>query len=151
MATVEELVNNLYEMVQDAGAVPFTDKCMLERDHVLDMLDELRVSLPADLKMAQDIVEKRNELIAAGKREADAMKQEEAAHTMVSETEVVKAARAKAKEILGNAEIQARELRKVANDYCEDILKRTEESVTLGLGEVKKARQRFRDLASKNQ
>ena len=109
MATVEELVNNLYEMVQDAGAVPFTDKCMLERDHVLDMLDELRVSLPADLKMAQDIVEKRNELIAAGKREADAMKQqaEEAAHTMVSETEVVKAARAKAKEILGNAEIQA--------------------------------------------
>ena len=70
---------------------------------------------------------------------------------MVSETEVVKAARAKAKEILGNAEIQARELRKVANDYCEDILKRTEESVTLGLGEVKKARQRFRDLASKNQ
>ena len=153
MATVEELVNNLYEMVQDAGAVPFTDKCMLERDHVLDMLDELRVSLPADLKMAQDIVEKRNELIAAGKREADAMKQqaEEAAHTMVSETEVVKVARAKAKEILGNAEIQARELRKVANDYCEDILKRTEESVTLGLGEVKKARQRFRDLASKNQ
>ena len=153
MATVEELVNNLYEMVQDAGAVPFTDKCMLERDHVLDMLDELRVSLPADLKMAQDIVEKRNELIAAGKREADAMKQqaEEAAHTMVSETEVVKAARAKAKEILGNAEIQTRELRKVANDYCEDILKRTEESVTLGLGEVKKARQRFRDLASKNQ
>ncbi len=47
MATVEELVNNLYEMVQDAGAVPFTDKCMLERDRVLDMLDELRVSLPA--------------------------------------------------------------------------------------------------------
>ena len=76
MATVEELVNNLYEMVQDAGAVPFTDKCMLERDRVLDMLDELRVSLPSDIKMAQDIVEKRNELIAAGKREADALKKQ---------------------------------------------------------------------------
>lgn len=93
MATVEELVNNLYEMVQDAGAVPFTDKCMLERDRVLDMLDELRVSLPSDIKMAQDIVEKRNELIAAGKREADALKKqaEESARVMVSETEVVKA------------------------------------------------------------
>lgn len=153
MATVEELVNNLYEMVQDAGAVPFTDKCMLERDRVLDMLDELRVSLPSDLKMAQDIVEHRNDLIAAGKREADALKKqaEETARTMVSETEVVKAARVKAKEILGSAEIQARELQKAANDYCEDTLKRTEESVALGLEEVRKARQRFRALASKNQ
>ncbi len=103
--------------------------------------------------MAQDIVEKRNELIAAGKREADALKKqaEEAARTMVSETEVVKAARAKAKEILVNAETQSRELHKAANMYCEDTLKRTEESVALGLEEVKKARQRFRDLASKNQ
>ncbi|MBS7225060.1 MAG: hypothetical protein KH050_06915 [Clostridiaceae bacterium] len=153
MATVEELVNSLYEMVQDAGAVPFTDKCMLERDHVLDMLDELRVSLPSDIKMAQDIVEKRNELIAAGKREADALRKqaEEAARTMVNETEIVKAARMKAKEIMVNAETQSRELQKAANMYCEDTLKRTEESVALGLEEVKKARARFRDLASKNQ
>ncbi|MBS6547033.1 MAG: hypothetical protein KH319_06610 [Butyricicoccus pullicaecorum] len=153
MATVEELVNSLYEMVQDAGAVPFTDKCMLERDRVLDMLDELRVSLPSDIKMAQDIVEKRNELIAAGKREADALRKqaEEAARTMVNETEIVKAARMKAKEIMVNAETQSRELQKAANMYCEDTLKRTEESVALGLEEVKKARARFRDLASKNQ
>ena len=146
MATVEELVNSLYEMVQDAGAVPFTDKCMLERDRVLDMLDELRVSLPSDIKMAQDIVEKRNELIAAGKREADALRKqaEEAARTMVNETEIVKAARMKAKEIMVNAETQSRELQKAANMYCEDTLKRTEESVALGLEEVKKARARFR-------
>lgn len=149
MAAVEELVNSLYEMVQDAGSVPFTDKCMIERDRVLDMLDELRVSLPADLKMAQDIVEKRNELIAAGKREADALRKqaEEAARQMVSETEIVKASKAKAKEILGNAEIQARELHRVANEYCEDTLKRTEEAVALGLEEVKKARQRFKNIA----
>ena len=153
MATAEELVNNLYEMVQDAGAVPFTDKCMLERDHVLDMLDELRVALPADLKMAQDIVEKRNELIAAGKREADAMRKqaEDAAQTMVSETEVVRAARAKAKEIAGNAEIRARELREAASAYCDDVLKRTEESMTVNLGEVQKARQRFRELATRTE
>lgn len=149
MATVEELVNSLYEMVQDAGSVPFTDKCMLERDHVLDMLDEVRVSLPSDLKMAQDIVEKRNELIAAGKREVEALKKqaEEAARVMVSETEIVRAARTKSKEIIGNAEIQARELRKVANEYCEDTLKRTEEAVAIGLEEVKKARSRFKSLA----
>ena len=151
MATVEELVNNLYEMVQDAGAVPFTDKCMLERDRVLDMLDELRVSLPSDLKMAQDIVEKRNELIAAGKREADALKKqaEEAARTMVSETEVVKAARAKAKEIVMHAEGQANDLQKAASEYCEDMLKRTEDAVAVGLEDVRKARASFRELSKR--
>ena len=79
-------------MVQDAGAVPFTDKCMLKRDHVLDMLDELRVSLPSDIKMAQDIVEKRNELIAAGKRDRCAQKagRRRLRVTMVNETEMVR-------------------------------------------------------------
>ena len=47
----------------------------------------------------------------------------------------------------GNAEIQARELRRVANEYCEDTLKRTEEAVALGLEEVRKARQRFKSIA----
>ena len=47
----------------------------------------------------------------------------------------------------GNAEIQARELRRVANEYCEDTLKRTEEAVALSLDEVRKARQRFKSIA----
>ena len=62
----------------------------------------------------------------------------------MSETEIVQQARRKAKEILGNAEIQARELRRVANEYCEDTLKRAEEAVALSLDEVKKARSRFK-------
>ena len=119
MATLEELINSMYDMVQDAKNMPLSsDKCVLERDRLLDMLDELRAQLPADIKMAQDIVEKRNELIAAGKREAETLrkKAEDAARQMISETEIVVAARKRAKEIVGNAEIQARELRRVANE-----------------------------------
>ncbi|WP_087065394.1 hypothetical protein [Intestinibacillus massiliensis] len=147
VAALDEVVNSLYQMVQDAWAVPLGgDKCVIERDRALDLLDELRVNMPADVKMAKDIVEKRNELIAAGKREAEAIRKqaEEAARQQVSETEIVQQARRKAKEILGNAEIQARELRRVANEYCEDTLKRAEEAVALSLDEVKKARSRFK-------
>lgn len=150
VAALEELVNSLYEMVQDAWAVPLGgEKCVIERDRALDMLDELRVNLPSDLKMAKDIVEKRNELIAAGKREAEAIRKqaEEAARQQINETEIVQQARRKAKEIIGNAEIQARELRRVANEYCEDTLKRAEETVALSLDEVKKARTRFKATA----
>ena len=143
MATLEELINRMYDMVQDAKGIPLAgEKCIVERDHMLDMLDELREALPNDLQQAQEIVAKRSEMLASGKRQA-----EEDARQMVSETEIVVAARRKAKEVQGNAEIQARELRRVANEYCEDTLKRTEEAVALGLEEVRKARQRFKSIA----
>ena len=125
MATLDELINRMYDMVQDAKGIPLAgEKCILERDHMLDLL-------------------------ASGKREAEAIrrKAEEDARQMVSETEIVVAARKKAKEVQGNAEIQARELRRVANEYCEDTLKRTEEAVALSLDEVRKARQRFKSIA----
>ncbi len=147
MAQLEELVNSLYNMVQDAWAMPLGgEKCVIERDRALDLLDELRTNLPGELRMAQDIVDKRNDLVAAGKREAEAIRKqaEESARIQVSEAEIVQAARRKAKEILGNAEIQARELRRAANEYCEDTLKRAEESVALSLEEVKHARMRFK-------
>lgn len=62
---------------------------------MLDLLDELRSTLPNDLQAAQDIVAKRNDLLASGKREAEAIrrKAEEDARQMVSETEIVVAAR----------------------------------------------------------
>ena len=144
MATLDELINRMYDMVQDAKGIPLAgEKCILERDHMLDLLDELRSTLPNDLQAAKDIVEKRNDLLASGKREAEAIrrKAEEDARQMVSETEIVVAARKKAKEV------QARELRRVANEYCEGTLKRTEEAVALSLDEVRKARQRFKSIA----
>ena len=149
MATLEELINRMYDMVQDAKGIPLAgEKCIVERDHMLDMLDELREALPNDLQQAQEIVAKRSEMLASGKRaEAIRRQAEEDARQMVSETEIVVAARRKAKEVQGNAEIQARELRRVANEYCEDTLKRTEEAVALGLEEVRKARQRFKSIA----
>ena len=120
MATLEELINRMYDMVQDAKGIPLAgEKCIVERDHMLDMLDELREALPNDLQQAQEIVAKRSEMLASGKREAEAIRRqaEEDARQMVSETEIVVAARRKAKEVQGNAEIQARELRRVANEH----------------------------------
>ena len=67
--TLEELVNSLYDMVQDAWAIPLgADKCVIEREKALDILDEIRETMPQDLKMARDIVERRNDVLAAAKR-----------------------------------------------------------------------------------
>ena len=69
---IEDMINALYDMVQDARALPLgADKCILERDKVLDMLDEIIAQLPAELKQSRTIVESRNELIGQARREAE--------------------------------------------------------------------------------
>lgn len=150
MSTIEQLIAEMDAMVQDAKGLPWSgEKCFIERDRMLDLIDKIREAIPTELHKAHEVLEKKNELLNAGAREAEAIrrKAEEEARQMVSETEIVVAARRKAKEVQGNAEIQARELRRVANDYCEDTLKRTEEAVALSLEEVRKARQRFKSVA----
>ena len=59
---IEDIISALYDMVQDARALPLgADKCILERDKVLDMLDEVIAQLPVELKQARTIVESRND------------------------------------------------------------------------------------------
>ncbi len=150
-AALEEMIDELFSMIQDAKSVPLSsDKCIIERERALDVLEELRASLPSDLKMAKDIVEKRNDVIAAGKREAETLKAQadEYVKKVVNQQNVVQEANRRAAELVGNAEIQSRELRRVANEYCEDTLKRAEETVMLALDEIKNAHKKFRTLAA---
>ena len=61
---IEEIITTLYEMVQDAWSLPLgNEKCVVERDKVLDLLDEISNQLPGELKQAKTIVESRNEVI----------------------------------------------------------------------------------------
>ena len=69
---IEEIITSLYEMVQDAWSLPLgAEKCVLERDKVLDLLDEISNQLPGELKQAKTIVESRNEVITNAKHEAE--------------------------------------------------------------------------------
>ena len=69
--TMEDILNALYDLIQDARNAPLSaDKCVVERDKVLDMLDEVMSKLPAELKQSRTIVDSRNDLIAQARREA---------------------------------------------------------------------------------
>ncbi len=139
---IDELINTLYELVDEAMAVPLSDKCIVERGKVLDMLEEIRANLPSDLKMAREIVEKRNEVITAGKREYDTkIKQaEELAKQKVNEHDIVVEARKRAAEIVETAENRSKELMKAASSYCDDAMKRTEASIDETLDQIKNTR-----------
>ena len=142
MATgVEELLDMLFEMIDEAKSMPLSsDKCILERDKALDLLDEIRAQFPMELAEAKKLIAARTEYIASAKRE-------EKARQMVSEDELLAQTKQKANELMRTAEERSRDLRKAANDYCEDALRRTEEAVAEAYDEIKKSRARFRALA----
>ena len=146
---IEELITKLYDMVQDARSLPLgADKCIVERDKVLDMLDEISNQLPGELKQAKTIVDSRNELIA--KREAEGLVRQAQAQAkqLVSQEATYKEAQAHAEEMIRTAQAKIKELKQVTNDYVDDSLKRTEEAIAEALGEIRESRSRFRKLVS---
>lgn len=152
MATrVEELIEILYEMVDEAKNVPLmATQCMLDRDRILDLIEEIRAQFPPELAEARKLVASRSEYVAAAKREAELTlkRAQQDAARMVEEDTVLLQSRQMAADVMRTAEEESRNLRRSANDYCEDALRRTEEAVTEACEEIKKSRAKFCAAAS---
>ena len=151
---VLELVEMLYTMVTEAWGVPLgNEKCIVERDKVLNLLDEIKAQLPSEVAEARRLVNARDEFINNAKREAESIRKsaEARAREMVEEQEIVRAARTRSNELLTQAESRTRELYRVANEYVDDALRRTEEAINSALSEVRQSRTNFRAAAGNGQ
>ena len=143
----EHLIDMLYDMVNDAKNAPLSsDKCIIDRDAALDLLDEIRAGLPAELKRAQDLIQAKEDYVNSAKREVGRMMQQAEfdAKSKVADSEVLVAARERGREIVARAEDRSNEMYRVVNEYTEDALRRTEEAIQAALDEVKQSRVRFR-------
>ena len=146
---IEDIISALYDLVQDARALPLgADKCILERDKVLDMLDEIIAQLPVELKQARTIVESRNELIGQARREAEALirQAQEKAAQMVEQEEIYQEAKRQCQDLVAQTQNRMSELRKASNDYMDDALRRTEEAIAISLDDVRDTRAKFKAL-----
>lgn len=146
---IEDIISALYDMVQDARALPLgADKCILERDKILDMLDEIIAQLPVELKQARTIVESRNELIGQARREAEALirQAQEKAEKLVEEEAIYQEAKRQCQEMVIQTQNRMSELRKASNDYMDDALRRTEEAIAMSLEDVRDTRTKFKAL-----
>ena len=144
---VEKLIDMLYDMINDAKNMPLSsDKCIIDRDEALDLLDEIRAGLPAELKRAQDLIQAKEDYVNSAKREVGRMMQqaEYDVKSKVSDSEVLIAARERGHEIIKRAEDRSNEMYRVVNEYTEDALRRTEEAIQAALDEVKQSRVKFR-------
>ena len=146
---IEETITALYDMIQDARSVPLAaDKCIIERDKALDMLDEIIAQLPAELKQARAIVESRNDLVGQARRESEAIirKAQEEAELLVSQQAIYQEAKRQCVEMAEQTKAQIAGLRKASNEYMDDALARTEEAIAKSLEDVRGTRAKFQAL-----
>ena len=120
---VNRLIDMLYERIEDAKSPALKpNMSMVDRDELLDLLDELRAQLPVEIKRAQELLSARDKFVEDAKRDVDQM--------------------------VARAEERCRQLYQVTNEYAEDALARTEEAVQMALDEVKQQRVRFRSASA---
>ena len=139
-----DIIDMLYNMIAEAWGVPLgNDKCIVERDKALNLLDDLKATLPMELNA-------RDEFVANAKQEADNIRRgaEDKATQMIDEQNVYKEARRRSDEIVQTAEAKSRELLRAANSYLDDALRQTEEAVAESLEKVRAARAQFRAAAA---
>lgn len=147
---INRLIEMLYEKVEDAKSVTLQPGlCKLERDEMLDLLDELKAQIPGEMKRAQELLSAREKFIDDAKREAERIVREAdlEAKKKISSSEVSQTAREEAKRILAEAEENSRQLFQMASDYAEDVMSRTEEFMQGGLDSVKESHRRFREAS----
>ena len=128
----------MYEMIQDAKSVPLSsDKCIIERDKALDMLDDLSAQLPAELKQARTIVQSREELVSQARREAE---------------NILRNAHAEAEKLIEHEVIyqqtlaKCQEMAKANMAECDERIRKTEETILKALGEVRDTRAKFQNI-----
>jgi ATP-dependent Clp protease ATP-binding subunit ClpA len=147
---IMDSLETLYNMISEAWGVPLgAERCVIERDKALELLDEIKAQFPIEIEEARRLLDKRNDFIENTKREAATIRRaaEERSRQLINEQEIVRIARAKSNEMLTKANESSTELRRVANEYVDDMMKHVEEALSASLGELRQTRSRFRDAA----
>ena len=139
------LIDKLDDIIHNARSVPLTDSVMIDREEIYDILDQMRSTIPEEIKQARWIVKERQEMLAEAKQEAERVLTEaqERADRLASETEVVRLAERNAQQIMEDARERERDTRLGAEDYADEVLGNLELNLDKFIGAVRRGRERL--------
>ena len=141
--SIEETLDMMDDMLDKAVNVPFTNKkSLIEVDKMRELVEEIRLNLPREIKQARDLVNDRKTSLNDAKNEASAIvaRAEQRANALVAQQEIVRQATQKANEINAAAQEQTKELRDMTNKYVDNMLTKVEELLSNDIIDVRKAR-----------
>ena len=133
------LVDRIEELFNNSRAVPFTRSVVVDEDKMLDIIDQMRVTVPVEVKKAQQVTQSRDRMLAQAQEEANRIVAlaREKAEQIVEREAIVKSAQTRGAQIIAQAREEAANSRHDADDYVIESLQGMEEEVTKLLTQVR--------------
>ncbi|MGC8855684.1 MAG: ATPase [Anaerolineae bacterium] len=134
-----QLIDRLEELFNEAKAVPFTHNVVVDEDRMLELIDQMRIAIPEEVKKAQQVLLQRDRILAQAQEEANRTLQlaREKAEQMAERDNIVLEAQRRAEQILAQARADAESIRRDADDYALDSLARLQTELERLLNQVR--------------
>lgn len=132
------LLENLEEIIESGTKVPLSTKVMIDKEEISEILEEIRIKLPDELKQAKWVKEERQRIIMDAQKEADQIVKETETKiiSLVDDHEITRQALAQKEEIIESADKVAREITTGTREYADALLERLEEILREALNVV---------------
>ena len=141
-------IDDIIALVEGARAMPMSRNCIVDRGELIAILDQLRGELPGEMRRASALLDERDKILDAGRRESDRIVAEaEAEHArLVSVNEITVSAEHEAARLVADARAEAQRLRDEVDDYVDTALANFEQFLTRSLASIERGRDKMHAL-----
>ena len=136
---IQHLVDRLEELFNESRPLPLTHNVLVDEDRMLDLIDQMRVSIPDEIKKAQQILNQRDRVLAQAQEEANrtlALAREKS-EQLVDRDPIVQSAQVRAQQIIDQARVEAEATKRDADEYVMESLTRLEVEMDRLLSQVR--------------
>ncbi|MDD4189645.1 MAG: ATPase [Eubacteriales bacterium] len=140
------ILNTLEDLVEKSTGLPLTGKCIVDREEIFEIINEMRLKLPDEIKQAVWINDERQKILQEAKKQANSIVEDAESRipTLVDEHEITQKAYDKSEEIIAAAQKNAKEIRNGTNDYADGILNKLEDILRDTLNIIERNRQELK-------
>ncbi len=134
-----QMIDRLEELLNESRPLPFTHNVIVDEDRMLDLIDQMRVSIPEEVKKAQQLLAQRDRLIAQAAEEANRTINlaRDKSSELVERDQVVQAAYVQADQIKAQARLDGDAIRKDADNYVLETLRNLEMEMERSITQVR--------------
>lgn len=147
------LIDRLEELFNESRAVPFTHTVMVDEDRMLDIIDQMRISIPEEIKKSQQLTSQRDRVLAQAQEEANrtlALAREKG-DQLIERDSIVQSAQARAEAIIEQARLEVEKLKREADDYSLNTLQQMEVEMERALMQVRNGVKALQNERSRQQ
>jgi vacuolar-type H+-ATPase subunit H len=145
---VLSLINEIEDIIEDANTVPFSKKIVLDSEELLEIIKEIRIQLPDEIKQATWIKDERQRILADAQKDADNIinEAEYKLEELIDEEKISQMAKKRAEEIINKAQENAKEIRLGAMEYADSLLLESQEKLKETIGLINENRKELRGV-----